>query len=86
MDQDQKRQAERLYVDSALAECLRVIGRDHGDEYVDQLISAIFEISNVQAALLEMHDEMPPPDIDQAGREAVGAAVDRARKTRTPLI
>lgn len=46
--------AKSHYLQAALAESFRIIERDHGAEYVDRLVDAIFRTFNVQDAVLEL--------------------------------
>lgn len=70
------------YLESALAEALRQIDRDHGAEYVDRFIEGIFKTYNAEEAFLEAHDAAISPDADKEGRDAVLKALQRARSHR----
>lgn len=78
--------AKSHYLQAALAESFRIIERDHGAEYVDRLVDAIFRTFNVQDAVLEHTDLLPPPNDDHAGREVIEKVLTRARGVRDTLI
>lgn len=81
-----KIKAEHLYLRFALSEALRVITKDRGAEYVDQMHEAIFRANNVQEIMLSAFDKMPPNDIDFNGRAAVLKALGAAKEYPEPLV
>ncbi|MCD4509708.1 hypothetical protein LQT97_00525 [Brucella pseudogrignonensis] len=81
-----KIKAEHLYMRYALSEALRVITKDRGPEYVDEMIEAIFQANNVQKIMLSAFDKMLPNDIDFNGRAAVLKALGAAKEYPEPLV
>ena len=81
-----KIKAEHLYLRQALSEALRVITKDRGSEYVDEMIEAIFQSNNVQKIMLSAFEKMAPNDIDFNGRAAVLKALGAAKEYAEPLV
>lgn len=81
-----KIKAEHLYLRQALSEALRVITKDRGPEYVDEMIEAIFQSNNVQKIMLSAFEKMSPNDIDFNGRAAVLKALGAAKEYPEPLV
>ncbi len=81
----QKTDAEVFYLRAALSEAFRVLDKDKGHEFVDELIQAAFKTHNVQERFLEAFNDMIPADIDQSGRKAVLDARDIARDNSSPM-
>lgn len=76
----QKIAAEAHYLRIVLSEALRVLHRDKGQDFVDQLVEKSFFAHNVQGQV-----EGSAADFERYGREAVTRAVNLARANPEPF-
>lgn len=83
---DELQKYNRMYIERFALELLKVVANDRGDKFIDDFVAKVFEFQSLQKAFLDAYNTLPPADLDAAGRAAITALVEKARRNPEPII